>query len=196
MRAEATKAIYATWRGLRRGTQPPERSAINPAAFGLNLRNVFLLESGEDGQFRFRIAGASLSMLFGKEMQGQDIRAIFTHAALGDVREILAAATQDLCPVVAGGTALLDRFGADCELLFLPLLYDGRTDRRLFGSLTYSVADRHRLGECSGIDILSFRTIGANDRSILSRNGGDMAEPTAAGARRAHLTVYEGGLAT
>lgn len=196
MRYESSKHIFAYWRRLRAGKPAPERSAIDPVALGRFLPDVFLLDQDDSGEFRFRLAGTSLCMLFGQELRGQPFLSVLSQPAVADAREILATATEDLLPVIVGVSALLaNRRSVEAELLVLPMLHNGQSGTRLFGSLSYPAQDRFALGACAGLDILSFRVIGERDTQHLQPPVTPTYIEGNRGERRGHLLVFEGGVA-
>lgn len=192
MRNTSTRQTFETWRRQKGAAAALDRGAFDPAAFGRNLRDIFLLERAADGDFRYRVAGSSICALFGGELRGESFFSTLTHAALADGREILAAATQDVAPVVAGATAIVgDGRGIDSELLVLPMLYAGRTDARILGALHYAAPDRYLLGQCVGLEIVSFRIVCEDDARLVTP--GEPPPLPAGQSRRRHLIVHQGG---
>jgi hypothetical protein len=192
MRHKLTRQTLSVWRRQKGSAAALDRSRFDPTELGPLMRDIFLLERAKDHEYRFRIAGAGLCVLFGGELRGESFLSALTHGSIEDARDILAAVTEDLAPVVAGATALVrDGHELEAELLLLPMAHEGRTDLRVLGSLSLVVPDRYLLGECRGLDVISFRTIGEGDMRLLT--AGESVSLPAGQVRRGPFIVHQGG---
>jgi len=196
MRHTASKTLHAYWSSLR-GTAPaPTRDALDPVLIGRYLADILLLEGGDGGSPAIRIAGSRLCGLFGRELRGERLDQLFIPLATEDLAEMVAIATEDALPVIAGVSALMDgRLSLEAELLILPLLHDGRTDRRILAALSLTSHERRRDGSCHAFDIVSFRVMTDETTRFLHPVAAAFADLPGSGERRAHLTVLPGGRA-
>ncbi len=194
MRHATSKHVYAYWRQLRGKQAVPSRSDFDPTVLGRHLTDVFLLEGDETGHFSFRVAGSNLCALFGEELRGKPFLAMATHATADDLGDMLSAVIEDGVAVIAGASAILsDRMSLEAELLLLPLLHNGALNVRVLGSLTFPMPDRLALGDCAGLEILSFRTLSDGETRFLLPSGKTLLMDYGSGERRGHLTVLTGG---
>lgn len=199
MRHTATKAVFEQWQRLRGERRAPDRLSLNPAEFGTNLADIFLLEKS-DGAVRFRIAGTRICGLFGEELRGMPFAALFSHDSSADIAEMVATALDDENAVIAGVSALFDdRTSIAGELLLLPLTHEtgGHGEKRLLGVMTTRGHRPLAQSPCTAIDVISFRIVDVDDMpgsadSSDTRSGSRRTDPAL--LRRARFRVYEGGI--
>ena len=193
MRHASTKEIYAYWDRLRGLRRAPDRHELSPAGFGRHLPDLFLLERDAEGEFRFRIAGSRLCSLFGRELRGKSIYDVISHASADDARDMLAPATDDVLPVVAGISALLPGHESiEAELLLLPLLFKENTDQRLLGSFSPKILDRGLAKTCVGLEIITFRVLSDVEVQFFHAPLPE-PPPRTQSERRARFRIVEGG---
>jgi hypothetical protein len=82
----------AYWTGLRKGSEVPFRSQIDPRGLENILSQTFILERIAPGIARFRLAGQKLNEMAGMEVRGMPLSAFFTPAA----RSQLSAALEHM----------------------------------------------------------------------------------------------------
>lgn len=89
----------AYWTALRAGGAVPKRSQIDPRGLENLLGRAFILERVAPGVARFRLAGHHLSEVFGLELRGMPLTALF----VSESRSRAAAALEHLfdAPAVA-----------------------------------------------------------------------------------------------
>jgi len=79
---------------------PPIRNAdFSPNALKPWLGHLALIERGEDGDLRFRLAGTKLLKRFGQELTGKSFRDIDV-VVLGDLEKVVMEAMAMAAPVV------------------------------------------------------------------------------------------------
>lgn len=193
MRHASTKEIFAYWDRLRGLRRAPDRHELSPAGFGRHLPDLFLLEGVSADQFQFRIAGSRLCGLFGKELRGKSFFDVISHASTDDAREMLAAATDDVLPVVAGISALAPGHeSVEAEMLLLPLIFKENTDQRLLGSFSPRLHERLPGNPCTALEIITFRVL--SDVEVQYFHAAlPEPPPRSRDERRARFRVVDGG---
>lgn len=127
----------AYWTALRKGTDIPFRSQIDPRGLEQVLEYAFILERVAPGIGRFRLAGQHLCQLAGMEVRGMPLTAFFTT----DGREGMAATLEYVfdTPAVAELTLRGERpaLRGTCEarMILLPLRSDLGDCTRILGVL-------------------------------------------------------------
>ncbi len=82
----------AYWSALRRGSEIPSRSQIDPRGLENILSQTFILERVAPGIARFRLAGQKVNELAGMEVRGMPLTAFFT----ADARKTVSAALEQM----------------------------------------------------------------------------------------------------
>ena len=78
----AHEEIFAYWASLRAGGRLPGRASIDPADFKRHLPTISLIEvRAGQGDYRFRLAGTGLYGVYGREITGHPLEAIYNTAA-------------------------------------------------------------------------------------------------------------------
>lgn len=68
---EAQSDLIAHWKGRGIGMLPPAREQLDPGAIRAHLSSISIVEIGQYGRARFRLAGSALRAIFGREMRGR-----------------------------------------------------------------------------------------------------------------------------
>lgn len=131
------RAFETYWHDLRRATQLPLRSEIEPARIDAALPHAFIVEEVAPGLARLRVAGQRLHTLLGMEARGMPLSTFFTNEARATVRHYLnevfaRPAILDL-PVLSPRS--LGRSRLEGRLLVLPLAHERDGPRRAMGAL-------------------------------------------------------------
>lgn len=127
----------AYWTALRKGTDIPFRSQIDPRGLEQVLEYAFILERVAPGIGRFRLAGQHLCQLAGMEVRGMPLTSFFTT----DGREGMAATLEYVfdTPAVAEltlrGERQALRGGCEARMILLPLKSDLGDCTRILGVL-------------------------------------------------------------
>jgi len=139
MRHTSIRELFDYWNERRGGRPVPERADIEPGAIRGVLADTFILSFEPGIGHPFRVAGTRVCALFGREIKGEAFLDLFSHAARGEVRDLIAIIAHESVGVVASATELnAGGRGPALELLLLPLSCHGRTDARLLGALAPS----------------------------------------------------------
>ncbi|WP_293575170.1 PAS domain-containing protein [Phaeobacter sp.] len=122
----AMRQAEAYWTALRRGSDIPSRSQIDPRGLENILPQTFILERIAPGIARFRLAGQKVNEMAGMEVRGMPITAFFTPAA----RKQVSAALENMfdSPAVIELTLQTEnnrlRSPREASILLLPLRSD------------------------------------------------------------------------
>ena len=122
----AMRQAEAYWTALRRGSDIPSRSQIDPRGLENILPQTFILERIAPGIARFRLAGQKVNEMAGMEVRGMPITAFFTPAA----RKQVSAALENMfdSPAVIELTLQTEnnrlRSPREARILLLPLRSD------------------------------------------------------------------------
>lgn len=137
MKNSTTKLIYGYWNEVRHGRLAPRRFDIEPARIAGILAETMILEHGEDGGIRFRLAGTRIAEQFGTELRGMDFFELWSPEERGGLRHQL-----DLLRA-RGGALVLDIEAATAtgrtvafEAILLPLVHTRDEVDRLLGSIS------------------------------------------------------------
>lgn len=212
MRHPATQALYAYWNEVRGNRRAPRRLEIQPAHIADILLDTFILERGESGRFRFRLAGTRVANRFGLLLKGQDFsscwgegdRNLFAHhvGAIVDMPRVgVFTGEAD----VMDGNRIIGT--SSFELLVLPLMHTGQAIDRLLCLLVPLDEDDNRLKDgasLSRLRLMAAEAIWPNGepQDQVSLQGRQLPlHPHVRVARivrqgRRQFRVYEGGLDT
>jgi hypothetical protein len=143
-----TNRLIEDWNARRCGRATPARSDISPAAFRELLPQVFMLGSEPDRTEPFRLAGALLGDLHGRELRGECFYALWMPSDRQRVHDALAQARADGAPVVlaaSGWTAEGDE--AKLEIVLAPLTGPSGEMDRVLGLYQPTSSLRRLLGQ-------------------------------------------------
>lgn len=188
MKHATTRILFAYWDSLRGERAAPERGDIRPGGMRHVLSDAFILSNEADTVFR--LAGARICALFGRDLAGLPFRALWCPGDMGDVERLLGPVLEDTTGVVAGTVgANVNGSELSLELLLLPLRHGGRTDTRVLGALSpATIPSWAGLVPLVELRIRSVRTIETNPAGEGPPEIGALAE------RRNHFVVHDGGL--
>ncbi len=137
MKNRTTQIIYAYWNEVRHGRLAPRRFDIEPARIAGILAETMILECGEDGAVRFRLAGTRITESFGTELRGQSFLDLWSEPQ----REALIRQLDTLKN--EGGALLLEIDAATAsdrtvvmEAILLPLIHTRDVVDRFLGSIS------------------------------------------------------------
>lgn len=112
------------WRSLGGGKATPERTSLDLRKLTNLLPWMFILEMGEDGSLRYRLAGSSLEAAVGRGMAGRTYGEIFSdREQAGLMAELYAVALVQSCGVLRTGALAFDPNETfEMEVLALPFV--------------------------------------------------------------------------
>lgn len=135
MRDTTGRQLFDYWNAMRTGRPAPARLEIDPTRIGTLLPETFILECGRLPGFRFRLAGADMCCLFGRQLRGHDFSGLWREEDREAVRSLLGAVTREsaVAAIWLDGYAG-DRTPARFEIVLLPLIHQGTAVNRIMGS--------------------------------------------------------------
>lgn len=136
MRQKASLDIFNYWDLLRGAADAPLRTDISPASIRHILPDLFILQAGEDGAPRFRLAGTGICSLFGRELREESFASLWAQEQPGDAVKISEGVMAHVVPalIVATGYSAGGR-QLPCEVILLPLRSSPTECDRLLGCL-------------------------------------------------------------
>ena len=206
MKTEQTRELYQYWSDLNAIYGIPERHRIEPSPIAGILGDTFILELGEFGENRYRLAGTRLCAAFCQELKGQSFFLSWEKQDRKTIAGIVDAVCQDQVAALIGSSARSgDNRMISLETLLLPLLHDGAKQRRLLG-LTTSHTRPVWLGSdpILSLSMSSWRIIDPAGRAESFNSSFNKkfdaekppivpASDPLTGRRVKHLTVMDGG---
>jgi hypothetical protein len=216
MQKTSTTTLYEYWNGLRGARSAPDRRDIDPTRIRAALANTFILETGSDNQFTFRLAGSHLCTAYCRELKGRSFTSLWDKRDRDALETLIRAVTEDHAAalVTFQGTTAVDT-KVSFETILLPLRHNGSTQNRILGAMT-ALEEPYWLGVQPILEqrISGLRLIWPDDVS-LDDMARDMAASVASDAtyddmpmapmampatvygrsarRYAHLAVIDGG---
>lgn len=129
-----TERFCSDWRARRGGRPMPHRRDLDPALFGALAPQLFMLGTEADGSDLFRLAGALLIDLHGRELAGGAFVRLWARPERASVAQAVERARRIAAPLVLsaeGLTAEDDRAGL--EITLAPVLGPSGAPDRTFG---------------------------------------------------------------
>jgi hypothetical protein len=196
MRHPASKALFAHWSELKRGSIIPDRNDLDPAAIGAILQDVFILGAGHEGDWRYRVAGTRLASFAARELRDEAFESWWRLTDRRDTRRMTEGAGAGGMPLVGGVSgAGLDGASHSFELILLPLRHGGRLRTRILGGLFPAPSTVRRIGvRVSELNLISIRALGTANPDVPAF-GQKPDDLEAILERRRAFRVIEGGAA-
>jgi hypothetical protein len=212
MRHPSTQALYAYWNEVRGQRIAPRRLEVQPARIGELLLDSFILEVGDGGSYRFRLAGTRVSARFGASLKAADFLGCWKESDRGLVAYHLKAATDlgrvtlytgeaEYAPATEIGRDV--RTQGPFELIVLPLMHTGQAiDRLLCHLVPLEEKAPAKDARIAGLKLMAAETIwpdGEPKEADLYGDGQLAMHPRVRTARivrhgRRQFRVYQGGL--
>lgn len=202
MKHPTSRQLHAYWNRLRGTRSAPERGEIEPGEIRNLLADSFILEIDPARHAcSVRLAGTRLCALFGRELRGGPLSALWAAGVVGtdaDPWRLVEAVTADTVGMVAGLTGYTARGESlDLELLLLPLRHRGKTQARLLGALSpHTIPPWLGLRSVLHVATVSQRVLAPPADDIAARDFVEgLPEPAndSRPVRFGHLLVHEGG---
>lgn len=217
MKHPNTSEMYLYWNRLRGSRLLPDRSDIEPGDIRRILKDTFILEPKEVGEYMFRLAGTRICCNFSCELKSTNMLDLIGEESKEAVHTILHSACEDNSVNVLGFVGKND-YGKSValETILLPVSVNNTNQVRLIGTLT-AIKPPYWIGmnPVRTLELASFRMVlpHQHEREVnrmLEQNQGEAdnitqfmrqanQEATMAaqqdGSRRVrHLTVFDGGM--
>ena len=168
MKTQLALLLFQYWNRLRNGAPVPSRLSIEPSDIRDVLSYTFILQSSSSaGDMNFRLAGTSISNLFGRQFRQSPFRQLFHDRHHAVVSRLLRNCYQDHSLVLIGLEAVT-RSGrmSNLEILLLPLQSETEGNHILGCIVPHKKAFWHGLEPVLSLDLQSIRVLDP-DRELL-----------------------------
>ena len=206
MRHQATRELHAYWDVMRGERTAPDRQDFDPVAIRSVLGDTFMLDVEPAATYSVCLSGERVNRLFNLGLKGQSFISLFAAPEQAKMAKLCASICDESLPVVAGLLAAPQgHTPIALEMVLLPVRHFSKTHARILGAISPAFSPEW-LGEApiEPISLVSIRMLIADHRQRrnLASPGNTLrraSEIQASAcnilpvARRAHLTVYNGG---
>ncbi|WP_158259897.1 PAS domain-containing protein [Phyllobacterium phragmitis] len=135
MKHDGTAELLAYWNRIREKRPAPERTEIEPAAIRRRLPDIFILESPENAETRFRLAGTRLCTIHGGELRNSSFLSLWSEEDRAAIDQLLHTVFESKAAAVIDHEAKsLSGRRSTFETLLLPLA-GAASEARLIGSM-------------------------------------------------------------
>lgn len=198
--------FLAYWIRLRGSRAAPERSEITPSAIASQLANIFILQTSNNREPRFRLAGTQICAIYGRELKHVRFTKLWQAKDRAGISRLLANCMTEKSTIRINfeGKTLRGR-KALFELVLLPLAGEAR-EKYLIGTIValgrpfWLEADpiaENRIQSISNIDLRLPAHGQPNDFLLPGPRNGPRAmtasENLVVGRKIGHLRVVPGG---
>lgn len=136
MKHPMLRQLFQQWDGLRDGRAAPERALISPATIAGALPDILTLAFDPAAGHPVRVAGSRVCALFGRELRGHGMVALFDAADREAAALLIAEVADSQSPALAALVGTSAEHGdLDLELLLLPLQVEGATHLQMLCGL-------------------------------------------------------------
>jgi hypothetical protein len=184
--------LFRIWNALCGRRRMPRVGDMAPGAIAPHLRDLLIIEQRDDLSNRIRLAGTAVCDLFGRELSGLSIGALWRECDRPDIERIAAAIFTEANPVVLGALGHAGEGpprGFGCILL--PVEAEKDRPRRIIGSLRPREPGRPPSVALRELQMASLRILDRErPRSGLHAAGLRRSEIA---LQRGHLTLLRGG---
>ena len=202
MRNGASRALFDYWNRIRRGRFAPWRSEIEPADIHTLLPDVFIIESAEQSDFRFRLAGTRMCAAYRRELKGQDFMSLWSATDREGMETVMHNIARDGAVGVITLTCTSNREQhLRMEMVIMPLRHHDGEISRFIGVLSgtelpYWLGTNPVVSQSAdSVRLLWPEDRNDEDRRAVNQSDTRVGEFFGRPARRVrHLAVYDGGL--
>jgi hypothetical protein len=125
-----TSCLLAYWGELAAAGEVPARADFDPMAMRAMLDQVFMLGRAAPGEFRFRLAGAMVGQLHGRELRAHLVLPLWADDDRLQVKTAMESVLRRGEPIVITTEGHAGPFTTSLEILMAPLAGpDGSVDR-------------------------------------------------------------------
>lgn len=137
MQRASTKILFDYWNGLRGSRSAPERKDVDPTRIRQALSNTFILESNDDSDFSFRLAGSHLCSTYCRELKGRPFSRLWHDRDRDAIGTLIRAVTEDSAvALVTFEATTSSNSKLTFETILMPLRHNGSTTNRILGGMT------------------------------------------------------------
>lgn len=137
MQRASTKILFDYWNRLRGSRSAPERKDVDPTRIRQALSNTFILESENDSEFSFRLAGSHLCSAYCRELKGRGFASLWHDRDRDAIGTLIRAVTEDSAvALVTFEATTSSNSKMTFETILMPLRHNGSTSARILGGMT------------------------------------------------------------
>jgi hypothetical protein len=140
MKHKISHSLYSYWNEIRGERIAPRRFEIEPSRIASILPDTFIIDCGEPGSFRFRLAGTRMSQLLGRDVRDSSFFDLFQPEdretlprVLQQVIDQAPVTVLSIAPIVADTAPSRAPGLPEIEMLLLPLFHTRTAVTRLLG---------------------------------------------------------------
>ena len=136
MQLASTKILFSYWNNLRGARSAPERRSVDPTKIRTALSNTFILETDNEQDFAFRLAGSHLCSAYCRELKGRAFVDLWHRRDRDAILTLIKAVTEDhaVALVTFEGINSSNK-NMSFETILLPLRHNGASNNRILGSM-------------------------------------------------------------
>lgn len=207
MRQAASKFLFSYWNNLRKERATPMCGQIDPVALNPQIGHVFMLRCEADNTLNFALAGRQCEAVVGRPLRGLAFTSLWDDSHAREISQLCFRVAVGSLPVVIGASVQPEGYAPEgLELLLLPLRQIGGEPGMILGSMALPPEVRWLgLRACQPFNLISHRFLTCDATSKVHssyarqqrehKSRQIMPLSPSLSLRRAHLAVYEGGLA-
>ncbi|MDK4734052.1 PAS domain-containing protein [Rhizobium sp. CNPSo 3490] len=171
MRVQTTIEIFDYWNRIRGAADAPLKSQVEPSAVPHLLQSLFILETRDDGDIVFRLAGTRICDFFGRDLRGEHFSSLWAHGQHADIERTAMGVMDHAMPALFNTTGYSTvGHQASFEIIMMPLRSSNGACDRLLGAIAPTAA-------ASWLEIVPLEFL-ALDRSRLLSEKFSKATPT------------------
>lgn len=141
MRQQTTIEIFEYWNRIRGAADAPLKSQVEPSAVPHLLQSLFILETREDGDIGFRLAGTRICDLFGRDLRGERFSSLWPHGQNEDIERTAMGVMDHAMPALFNATGYSTvGHQASFEIVMMPLRSPQGGCDRLLGAIAPTTA--------------------------------------------------------
>ncbi|EJT05342.1 PAS domain-containing protein [Rhizobium sp. CCGE 510] len=141
MRVQTTIEIFDYWNRIRGAADAPLKSQVEPSAVPHLLQSLFILETREEGDIGFRLAGTRICDLFGRDLRGARFSSLWANGQHADIERTAMGVMDHTMPALFNATGYSTvGHQASFEIIMMPLRSPGGACDRLLGAIAPTAA--------------------------------------------------------
>ena len=137
MQHPSTRTLFNYWNELRGARSAPERKNVDPTRIRHALSNTFILETRDNSDFTFRLAGSHLCSAYCRELKGRSFETLWNNRDRDAIKTLIKAVTEDhaVALITFEGTSQSNN-KMHFETILLPLRHNGSSTNRILGAMS------------------------------------------------------------
>ncbi|WP_434713196.1 PAS domain-containing protein [Rhizobium sp. YTUHZ045] len=141
MRVQTTIEIFDYWNRIRGAADAPLKSQVEPSAVPHLLQSLFILETRDDGDIVFRLAGTRICDFFGRDLRGEHFSSLWAHGQHADIERTAMGVMDHAMPALFNTTGYSTvGHQASFEIIMMPLRSSNGACDRLLGAIAPTAA--------------------------------------------------------